>query len=90
MSQNVPVKEDETPHLYDYIATGDMVYSNPTASEESAGTTTGVELTPCAAYGINMNQGDRGGHGPPNFKIYAFGPPRFPHEMLTNIGWKSF
>ena len=95
MSQNVPVKEeDETPHLYDYIATGDMVYSNPTASEESAGTTTGVELTPCAAYGINIiGGGTRGAEGataPPDFKIYAFGPPRFPHEMLTNIGWKSF
>ena len=76
MSQNVPMKEDETPHLYDYIATGDMVYSNPTASEESAGTTTGVELTPCAAYGINMNQGGRGGHSPPRFQNLCFRPPQ--------------
>ena len=40
------------------------------------------------------NQGGRGGHAPPpppDFKINAFGPPpRFPHQMLTNIGWKSF
>ena len=53
VSQNEPVKEDETPHLYDYIATGDMVYSNPTASGESAK----VELAPCAAYGTNIAAG---------------------------------
>ena len=36
--------------------TGDMVYSNPTASGESAGSTD-VELTPCAAYGTNIADG---------------------------------
>ena len=50
------MKEDETPHLYDYIATGDVVYSNPTASGESAGSTD-LELTPCAAYGTNITVG---------------------------------
>ena len=52
----MPVKEDETPHLYDFIATGDMVYSNPTASGESAGSTD-LELTLCAAYGTNIAAG---------------------------------
>ena len=54
----MPVKEDETPHLYDYvyIATGDVVYSNPTVPGESAGSTD-LELTPCAAYGTNRAAG---------------------------------
>ena len=52
----MPVKEDETPHLYDYITTGDVVYSNPTVPGESAGRTD-LELTPCAAYGTNIAAG---------------------------------
>ena len=53
----MPVKEDETLHLYDFIAAGDMVYSNPTVlAGESVGSTD-LELTPCAAYGTNRAAG---------------------------------
>ena len=31
------------------------------------------------------NQGGRGGHGPPDFKIYAFGPPRFSQIFTQEI-----
>ena len=34
-------------------------------------------------------RGAGGAMAPPDFKIYAFGPPRFQHQKLTNIGWKS-
>ena len=34
-------------------------------------------------------QGGRGATDPPDFEIYVFGPPRFQHQKLTNIGWKS-
>ena len=53
---NEPVKEaaDETPHLYDYITTGDM---NPTLPVGESAENTDVELTPCAAYGTNIAAG---------------------------------
>ena len=31
-------------------------------------------------------RGARGATAPPDFKIYAFGPPRFQDQKLTNIG----
>ena len=31
------------------------------------------------------NEGGRGGHGPPDFKIYAFGPPRFSQIFTQEI-----
>ena len=34
-------------------------------------------------------RGARGAMAPPDFKIYAFGPPRFQNQKLTNIDWKS-
>ena len=32
-------------------------------------------------------RGAGGATAPPDFKIYAFGPPRFQNQKLTNIGW---
>ena len=41
---------------------------------------------------IYIGGGTRGAGGamaPADFKIYAFGPPRFQNQKLTNSGWKS-
>ena len=64
VSRNEPMKEDEIPrlhpsqesNLYDYIATGDVVCSNPTTvpGESANVESTDVELTTCAAYGTNV------------------------------------
>ena len=46
-----------------------------------------VSLSPFIGGGT---RGAGGATAPPDFKIYAFGPPRFAHPKLTNFGWKSF
>ena len=46
----------------------------------------------CSCHKVYIGGGTRGAGGataPPDFKIYAFGPPRFQNQKLTNIGWKS-